>query len=107
MKNKKNVFQTFGYLAIPQLFSEAETELIIDGFEWSIQNRGGGEEQMVPVAPSFGGPIEHSPKMCALLDYPAVKGLIVDVLGEVFNYCSGDGNDYTGDTNWHPGGNWG
>ena len=54
-----------------------------------------------------GGPIEHSPKMCALLDYPAVKGLIVDVLGEVFNYCSGDGNDYTGDTNWHPDGNWG
>ncbi len=50
-EEQKNFFQTFGYLAIPQLFSAAESELIIDGFEWSIQNRGGGEEQVVPVAP--------------------------------------------------------
>ena len=74
---------------------------MVDSKPWRWRRADGTRRTM------FGGPIEHSPKMCALLDYPAVKGLIVDVLGEVFNYCSGDGNDYTGDTNWHPDGNWG
>ena len=106
-KEQKNFFQTFGYLAIPQLFSEAETEQIIDGFEWSIQNCGGGKEHDGTSRTMFGGPIEHSPEMCALLDHPSIKGLIGGVLGEDFNYCSGDGNYYTGDTNWHPDGNWG
>jgi ectoine hydroxylase-related dioxygenase (phytanoyl-CoA dioxygenase family) len=29
------------------------------------------------------------------------------VLGADFNYASGDGNYYAGDTGWHPDGNWG
>ena len=33
--------------------------------------------------------------------------VIGGVLGEDFNYASGDGNYYTGDTHWHPDGNWG
>jgi hypothetical protein len=53
----------------------------------------------------FGGPIEHTPAMCAILDHPGTLGLISGVIGEDFNYC--DGNYYSGDTRWHPDGNWG
>ncbi len=55
----------------------------------------------------FGGAIEHTPEMCAILDYPSILGLIGGVLGEDFNYGGGDGNYYRGDTSWHHDENWG
>lgn len=102
-----NFFETFGYLVIPQFFSEDETNKIIRGFEWSIQNRGGGEDHNGATRTMFLGPIEHHPEMCTLVDHPAIQDLIGGVLGEDFNYCSGDGNYYSGDTKWHPDGDWG
>ncbi len=102
-----NFFQTFGYLAIPQLFSADEIAQITEGFEWSIQNKGSGTLHNGVKRTMFGGPIEHTPAMCAILDHPSILGLISGVIGEDFNYCSGDGNYYTGDTRWHPDGNWG
>ena len=45
--------------------------------------------------------------LCALLDHPGIAGLISGVLGEDFNYASGDGNYYSGDTGWHSDGSWG
>ena len=54
----------------------------------------------------FGGPIEHRPRLCALLDDARIIGLCNEVLGEDFNYASGDGNPHSGDTGWHPDGNW-
>ncbi|MEZ4727380.1 MAG: phytanoyl-CoA dioxygenase family protein [Caldilineaceae bacterium] len=102
-----NFFHTFGYLAIPQLFTPAETAQIIEGFEWSIQQRGGGQGHDGSKRTMFGGPIEHLPAMCAILDHPGILGLISGVIGEDFNYCGGDGNYYSGDTRWHPDGNWG
>ncbi len=100
-------FDTFGYLMIPQLFSTDETDKIIDVFEWSIQNCGGGENHDGSTRTMFLGPIERHPEMCRLLDHPAILGLIGSVLGEDFNYCSGDGNYYSGNTGWHPDGGWG
>ncbi|MDE0041323.1 MAG: hypothetical protein OXT74_04770 [Candidatus Poribacteria bacterium] len=100
-------FDTFGYLMIPQLFSKDETDGIIDVFEWSIQNCGGGENHDGSTRTMFLGPIERHPEMCRLLDHPAILDLIGGVLGEDFNYCSGDGNYYSGDTGWHPDGGWG
>ena len=102
-----NFFHTFGYLAIRQLFSADEIARITEGFEWSIQNRGGGLNHDGSKRTMFGGPIEHTPEMCAILDHPGILGLISGVIGEDFNYCSGDGNYYTGNTRWHPDGNWG
>ena len=37
----------------------------------------------------FGGAIEHTPEMCAILDYSSILGLIGGVLGEDFNYGEG------------------
>ena len=106
-KRQISFFDTFGYLVVRQLLSGSEVEAIIDGFEWSIQNRGGGGDHDGTRRTMFGGPIEHTPAMCTLLDHPGILGLIGGVTGEDFNYCSGDGNYYTGDTGWHPDGNWG
>ena len=102
-----NFFDTFGYLLIHQFFSPEETEKIIEGFEWSIQNCGGGKHHDGTSRTMFGGPIEHKPEMCAILDHPSILGLIGGVLGEDFNYGGGDGNYYSGDTDWHPDGSWG
>jgi hypothetical protein len=45
----------------------------------------------------FGGPIERTEKLCALLDDPRILGVLGGILGEDFNYCGGDGNYYTGE----------
>jgi len=99
-------FDTFGYLMIRQLFSQDETDKIIQGFEWSIQNCAAGKNHDGSTRTMFLGPIEHHPDMCKLVDHPAILDLIGGVLGEDFNYCSGDGNYYSGDTGWHPDGSW-
>ena len=102
-----NFFNTFGYLAFPGLFSASETAWITEEFEISIQEFGKGREHDGSKRTMFGGPIEHRPRLCTLLDDPRIEGVVGGVLGEDFNYASGDGNYYTGDTRWHPDGNWG
>ena len=106
-REQLNFFDTFGYLLIRQLFSPSEMEKIIEGFEWSIQNYGGGKNHDGENRTTFPGPIEHTPEMCTILDHPSILGLIGGILGEDFNYAGGDGNYYSGNTNWHPDGNWG
>ena len=73
----------------------------------TIQEFGGGKNHDGTRRTMFGGPIEHRPRLCALLDDERIKGLIGGVIGEDFNYAGGDGNYYAGDTGWHPDGNWG
>ena len=102
-----NFFNTFGYLAFPNLFSSDEVAWIIEEFDFSIQNFGEGKAHDGSKRTMFGGPIEHRPRLCSLLDDPRVLGVAGGVLGEDFNYASGDGNYYAGDTGWHPDGNWG
>ena len=106
-REQLNFFDTFGYLLMRQLFSPSEMEKIIEGFEWSIQNYGGGKNHDGKNRTTFPGPIEHTPEMCTILDHPSILGLIGGILGEDFNYAGGDGNYYSGNTNWHPDGNWG
>ena len=106
-KEQQNFFDTFGYLLIPQLFSPEETEKIIENFEWSIQNCGGGKNHDGSRRTMFPGPIEHHAELCAILDHPSILGLLGGVMGDDFYYCGGDGNYYTGNTSWHPDGGWG
>ncbi len=99
-------FHTFGYLSCPAMFDAGEMATIIDEFEQSIQLLGGGGHDGSKRT-MFGGPIEHRPALCALLDDSRIVELVGSVLGDDFNYASGDGNYYAGDTGWHPDGNWG
>jgi hypothetical protein len=100
-------FRTFGYLALPRLLAPDETAWVIEEFETAIRTVGGGDRHDGTRRTMFGGPIERTPKLCTLLDDPRIVGLLSGLLGPDFNYCSGDGNYYTGDTGWHPDGNWG
>ncbi len=100
-------FQTFGYLAFPGLFAAEEIAWIIDDFESAIQSVGGGDRHDGSKRTMFGGPIERTERLCTLLDDSRIVGILSGVIGDDFYYCSGDGNYYTGDTPWHPDGNWG
>ncbi len=100
-------FNTFGYLGIKQMFSPDEISWIIKDFEFAIQEYGGGKNHDGSARTMFGAPIERTARLCTLLDDPRITGLIGSLIGEDFNYCSGDGNYYSGDTGWHPDGNWG
>lgn len=100
-------FKTFGYLGFPGLFAPEEIGWITEEFETAIQAVGGGDKHDGKARTMFGGPIERTEKLCTLLDDPRIVGILSGVIGDDFNYCSGDGNYYTGDTPWHPDGNWG
>jgi len=100
-------FKQFGYLAMSKLFSAAEIAVITEDFEYSIQTFGGGDSHNHERRTMFGGPIEHVPRFCSLIDDPRILGLAGSLLGEDFNYGGGDGNYYSGDTGWHPDGHWG
>jgi Phytanoyl-CoA dioxygenase (PhyH) len=100
-------FNMFGYLHLPRLFSPSEITAITAGFEESIQKHGGGGNHDGIKRTMFLGPIERIPSMNAIIDDPRITGPVGSILGDDFNYCSGDGNYYTGDTGWHPDGDWG
>lgn len=100
-------FKSFGYLYFPQLFAPDEIAWITEEFERSIQAYGNGAQHDGSKRTMFGGPIEHRERLCTLVDDERIVGICNGVLGENFNYASGDGNYYSGDTGWHPDGNWG
>ena len=106
-EQQERFFKTFGYLGIPALFAPEEIGWITAEFEKAIQEYGGGNAHDGTSRTMFGAPIERTERLCTLLDDPRITGLIGGLIGEDFNYASGDGNYYSGDTGWHPDGNWG
>ncbi|MCE2433986.1 MAG: hypothetical protein J4F29_13835 [Candidatus Latescibacteria bacterium] len=105
---KKSFFDTFGFLAFPDLLADCIDE-IIDAFEAIWNQRGGGHngqphdgKRRSCIVPF----IDQHERLCALLDDPRIKEILVGLLGENFNYMGSDGNYYAGDTQWHSDG-WG
>src|SRR6266404_4841040 len=98
---QQRFFNTFGYLCVRQVFSPDEMAWICDEFERTIEAVGNGRTHDGSKRTMFGGPIEHRTRLCSLLDEARILGLIGGVLGDDFNYASGDGNYYSGDTGWH------
>ncbi len=95
---QKQFFDTFGYLILPGLLAD-DVQWIKEEFEAVFQDRGvvhdgSKRSTVVPF-------IDQRERLCTLLDHPKVVGLIGSLLGEDFNYVGGDGNYYTGDTQWH------
>lgn len=93
-----NFFDTFGYLVLPGLLAD-DIDWITDEFEAVFADRGvmhdgSKRSTVVPF-------IDQRTRLSTLLDHPKVEGLIASLLGEDFNYVGGDGNYYTGDTQWH------
>lgn len=104
---QKNFFHTFGYLALPRIFNQEEIAGITDNFEYAINTFGKGDKHDGSARTMFGAPAERTERLCALMDDERIVGILGGVLGDDFNYASGDGNYYSGDTGWHPDGNWG
>lgn len=93
-----NFFETFGYLVLPGLLAD-DIDWITSEFEAVFRDRqvvhdGTKRSTVVPF-------IDQRERLCTLLDHPKIVGLIGGLLGEDFNYVGGDGNFYTGDTQWH------
>ncbi len=44
---------------------------------------------------------DQSEYLSTLLDDPRIHDIVASILGDDFNYTSGDGNLYVGDTRWH------
>ena len=103
-EHQLNFFHTFGFIHIPELFSPDETAWITKEFEnvLNIHGRGKGHDGLTRtmIVPT----IDHSKRLCTLLDDKRVVGIASDILGEDFSYASGDGNYYSDDTGWHPDG---
>ncbi len=98
-----NYFNTFGFLYFPGLMADC-VDRIIEEFEavWKIHGGGhhGTEHEgqarscIVPFA-------DQSEYLSSLLDDPRIHDIVAGILGDDFNYTSGDGNFYVGDTRWH------
>jgi hypothetical protein len=97
-EEQKRFFDTFGYLVLPGLLTE-EIAWITEEFEAVFRGRGVVHDgtKRSTVVPF----IDQRARLCTLLDQPKLTGLIGGLLGEDFNYVGGDGNFYTGDTQWH------
>ena len=100
-EHQLNFFHTFGFLHIPELFSPDEIAWITEEFENVVDTHGSGKghdgstrTMIVPI-------VDHSERLCTLLDDKRIVGIASAILGEDFSYASGDGNYYTGETRWH------
>ena len=96
-------FETFGYLSFPGLLADC-VDRVIEEFETIWAARGGGHhgdthdgKQRSCIVPFP----DQSEYLSSLLDDPRIHDIADSVCGDDFNYSSGDGNFYAGDTNWH------
>ena len=99
-----NHFHTFGFLIFPALLCPDEVEWITEEFEHVLQTHGTKHDgfkhtQIVPM-------LDHSERLCSLLDDARILGIASAILGDDFNYAGGDGDFWVGDTAWHPDGSY-
>jgi hypothetical protein len=101
-------FDAFGYLSFPGLLADCVDKMISE-FEaiWAAQGGGhcGRAHNGKQRSCIFPFP-DQSEYLSALLDDPRIHDIAAGICGDDFNYSSGDGNFYAGDTNWHSDG-WG
>ena len=94
-------FNTFGCLKLTQAFRD-DIDWITSEFAQVFVDRGvvhdGTKRSMIVPF------IDQREKLATLLDHPVIQAAATALLGEGFNYLSGDGNYYSGDTAWHPDG---
>ncbi|MCZ6680946.1 MAG: phytanoyl-CoA dioxygenase family protein [Candidatus Poribacteria bacterium] len=96
-----NFFHTFGFLHVPELFGPEEIAWITEEFNNVLQTYGSGKAHDGSKRTMIVPTIDHSERLCTLLDDARIVGIASDILGADFSYASGDGNYYTGDTGWH------
>ena len=98
-------FDAFGYLSFPGLM-KADIDWITAAFEEVMAIANDGKEHDGSQRTSIVPTIDHSERLCTLLDHERILGIAGALLGDDFNYASGDGNFYSGDTRWHADGDY-
>ena len=98
-QEQRNFFQTFGYLVLSGAL-KTDIDWITDEFT-GIHARAAGPKHDGSRRTCIVPFIDQSAKLCTLLDHPVVEGIASRLLGSDFSYIGGDGNYYTGNTNWH------
>ena len=96
-------FNTFGFLHFPGLLHD-RIDRILEEFETIWAAKGGGHHGHAHdhAARSCIVPFpDQSEYLSGLLDEPRIHDIVASILGDDFNYTSGDGNFYVGDTKWH------
>ncbi len=88
-------FDLFGYLVLPGALRD-ELKWIDEEFERIVNLP---HYKAVPF-------IDHTAKMCTLLDHPTIVNVAEDLLGEDFNYMLGDGGLNRAESPWHSDGSW-
>lgn len=102
-KQQLDFFNAFGFLHFPGLLADCVAR-IIEEFEAIWASHGGGHHGkphdgkaracIVPFP-------DQSEYLSSLLDDPRIHDIAASILGDDFNYTSGDGNLYVGDSPWH------
>jgi len=97
---QKRFFEQFGYLYLPGLLNDS-IGWIIDEFEsvWAncqMVKHTGEKRSMFP-----GNFICQTAKLCSMMDDPRIHGLCEGLMGADYQYAGGDGNFYSGDSQWH------
>ena len=96
-------FNTFGYLYFPGLLADC-ADRIIEEFEkiWTVHGGGHHWQSHDGVQRSCIFPFpDRSEYLSSQLDDPRIHDIAASICGDDFNYTSGDGNFYAGDTRWH------
>ena len=96
-------FNTFGFLYFPGLLADC-VDKIIDEFEAVWTTHGGGHHGKLHDGQNRSCILpfpDQSEYLSSLLDDPRIHDIAASICGDDFNYTSGDGNFYAGDTNWH------
>ena len=96
-------FDTFGFLSFPGLLADC-ADKIIGEFETIWASHGGGHHGALHDGVNrsciFPFP-DRSEYLSSILDDPRIHDIAAGICGDDFNYTSGDGNFYAGDTRWH------
>lgn len=98
---QKKFFDAFGYLHLPGLIAK-DLDWINQEFEAVFEDLGivhDGSKRS--TCSPF---IDRRERFCTLLDHAGLDTMLTSLLGENYNYLSGDGNYYSGNTHWHPDG---
>ena len=96
-------FDAFGFMAFPGLLADS-VDRIIEEFEavWAAHGGGHAGREHDGTARSAILPFpDQSEYLSSLLDDPRIHDIAASLCGDDFNYTSGDGNFYTGNTMWH------
>lgn len=98
-EGKRRFFESFGYVVLRGWLAD-DIGWISDEFDALFQRSGvdlAPERRRTMIMPF----IDHSPRLAALLEHPAIDTALSGLLGADWQYLPGEGNVFFAGTGWH------